>query len=306
MILKYKYKKLTWIDLECPTQEELRQIMNEWAIDPIIAQELVGPSVRPKVDLFPNFIYLIFHLPVSRRIGSKRQIEQQEIDFIIGKNFIITSRYDAIDPLHQFSRLFEVNSILDKSDMGDHAGFVFFYMIRSIYDSMLHHLESIGDTIRTIEESVFNGKEREMVIRLSEVSRELLDIKRAINLHKEILESFDSASRRFFGDDFSYHNRAIIGEYYKVATALQNSFESVTELRETNNSLLNTRENETMKIITVIAFVTLPATLVSNLFDIGANGTPIVNEQYGWLIIMSLIFSSTLFLFIFAKIKKWF
>src|SRR3989344_2248311 len=130
MTLKYTYKNLTWIDLECPTQEELRKIMSEWSIHPLVAQELVGPSLRPKVELYPNFIYLILHFPVIRRKNSKRLIEQQEIDFIIGKNFIITSRYDAIDPLHQFAKLFEVNSILDRGDMAEHAGLVFFYMVR--------------------------------------------------------------------------------------------------------------------------------------------------------------------------------
>lgn len=306
MILKYTHKNLTWIDLECPTQNELRQIITEWNIDPLVAQELMGPSVRPKVDLYPNFIYLIIHLPVTRRSGSKRFIEQQEIDFIIGKNFIITSRYDAIDPLHQFSKLFEVNSILDRSDMVEHAGFVFFYMIRTLYSTLIQELDSITDTIRDIEDSIFKGRERAMVIRLSEVSRELLDIKQATHFHKETLESFESASRRFFGESFNYHTHAIIGEYSRVATSLQGCFESIAELRETNNSLLNTRETETMKIITVVAFVTLPATLISNLFDMGAGGTPIVNEPNGWLIIMGFVFGGTLFLFIIAKLKRWF
>jgi len=306
MILKYTHKNLTWIDLECPTQEEARQIVADWNIHPLVAQELIGPTLRPKVELYPNFIYLILHLPVIRRKGSKRLIEQQEIDFIIGKNFIITSRYDAIDPLHQFSKLFEVNSILDRSDMVEHAGFVFFYMIRALYESLDHELESVTDTIRDIEENIFKGKERAMVIKISEVSRELLDVRRATSLHKEILESFESASRRFFGEDFSYHTRAIIGEYYKVDNAVQACFESIAELRETNNSLLNTRETETMKMITIVAFLTLPASIITNFFQMSTVHTPIVGQANDWLIVMGITFASTVFLVLLAKLKKWF
>lgn len=306
MILKYAQKKLTWIDLECPTQEELRQIMVEWDIDPLVAKELVGPSVRPKVDLYPNFIYLILQLPVVRRKDSKRHIEQQEIDFIIGKNFIITSRYDAIDPLHQFSKLFEVNSVLDRSEMSEHAGFVFFYMIRTLYESLIQELESLSDTIRSIEDNVFKGQERAMVIRLSEVSRELLDIKRAIHLHKQVLESFESAGRKFFGENFSYYTRSIIGEYYKVATALESCFESVAELRETNNSLLNTRETETMKMLTIFAFITLPASVITNFFQMSTKYTPLVGQSNDWLIVTSVCIASTVFLILLAKWKRWF
>ncbi|MBI2475725.1 MAG: CorA family divalent cation transporter [Candidatus Taylorbacteria bacterium] len=306
MILKYTHKNLTWIDLECPTHEEARQMVTEWNIHPLVAQELIGPTTRPKVELYGNFIYLILHIPTIQRKGLKRLIEQQEIDFIIGKNFIITSRYDAIDPLHQFSKLFEVNSILDRSDMGEHAGFIFFYMIRALYEAIAHELESVTDIIREIEENIFKGKERNMVFKISEVSRELLDVRRATSLHKEILESFESASRRFFGEDWSFHTRAIIGEYYKVDNAIRGSFESVAELRETNNSLLNTRETETMKMITIVVFLTLPASVITNFFQMSTAHTPIVGQANDWLIVTSITFISTVFLVLLAKFKKWF
>ena len=67
MILRYAYKNITWVDLERPTQEELRQIVAEWGIHPLVAQELIGKSLRPKVELYPNFIYLIIHLPIIPR-----------------------------------------------------------------------------------------------------------------------------------------------------------------------------------------------------------------------------------------------
>src|SRR3989338_3836578 len=106
MIARHNYKNLKWIDLECPTNEEVRQVIGEYNIDSLVAQELVGPSLRPKVEVYSNLIYLILHFPIVRRKQGKRFVEQQEIDFIIGKDFIITSRYDAVDPLHQFSKLF--------------------------------------------------------------------------------------------------------------------------------------------------------------------------------------------------------
>ena len=103
MLSKRVQRNLKWIDLECPTSAELRQVMTEYNIHPLVAQELVGPSIRPKVEVYSDFIYLILHFPVIRRKKGRRVVEQQEIDFVIGKNFIITSRYDEVDSLYQFS-----------------------------------------------------------------------------------------------------------------------------------------------------------------------------------------------------------
>jgi magnesium transporter len=305
MIFRYTQKNLTWIDLERPTHEEIKQVMVEWNIHPLVGQELMGPTLRPKVEIYPNFIYLILHFPITGRKSAGRPVEQKEVDFVIGKNFIITTRYNAIDSLHHFSKLFEVNSILDRNDIGEHAGFVFFYMMRAIYDSLLHELD-LNEPIRIIEENIFKGNERAMVVRISEVSRELLDAKRSMRFHKEVLESFAIAGRRFFGEEYSYYTRAIIGEYYKVHNAIESDLESVSELRETNNSLLNTRETETMKRITIIAFLTLPASVITNFFQMGTAYTPIVGLPNDWLILMLLMSGLTVLLFAIAKFRKWF
>lgn len=306
MILKYTQKKLTWIDLESPTHEEIREIMSEYNIHPLVAQELVGPTLRPKVEIYPNFIYLILHFPTLVQKHSKGLIEQQEIDFIIGKDFLITSRYGKIDPLQQFSKMFEVNSILDRSEMNEHAGFVFFYMIRALYERLSSELEYVNESIHSIEDKIFKGRERAMVIKISEVSREILGVRRATALHKEVLESFDIAARRFFGDSFAYHTKAISGEYCKLSNQVESCREAIAELRETNNSLLDTRETETMKRLTIIAFLTLPASVITNFFQMGTSSTPIVGMPNDWLILMLIMFCGTLILFALGKWKKWY
>src|SRR3989338_10005026 len=121
MISRYTYKDLVWIDLESPTQEEVRGVMEEFDIHPLVANELLVSTLRPKVDLYSNFIYLILHFPtISHKHRGKTE---QEIDFIVGKKFLITTNYDLVDSLHEFSKVFEVHSILERSNIGDHAGY---------------------------------------------------------------------------------------------------------------------------------------------------------------------------------------
>ncbi|MSR78569.1 MAG: hypothetical protein EXS59_00260 [Candidatus Taylorbacteria bacterium] len=305
MLYKYVQKNLTWIDLECPTRDEVHQIINDWNVNPIVAQELVGPTLRSKVEVYPDFIYLVLHFPIMRRRGSKHQDTQQEVDFIIGRNFIITSRYDNLDSIHEFSKLFEVNSILDKSNMSEHGGMLFFYMIRSIYDSLLSEFEGLNDSIHKVEEKIFKGEERAMVVRISEISRDLLDAKRAMRLHREILESFDVASRRFFGEEFFHQAKAITGEFYKAHNALESNLDSIMELRETNNSMLNTKQNEIMKIFTILAFVTFPLSLAIEIVTIPSTSNPLFDHpQTFWIIITGTVLSC-LIMFSFFKYKKW-
>ena len=131
MLTKYTHNNITWIDLESPTKDEVHKIMGEYSIYPVVAEELLMPTMKPKVDIYDNYIYIILHFPAFRHTHGSQQ--NQEVDFIVGKDFIITTRYDTIDPLHKFSKVFEVNSILDKSGIDKHAGYIFFFMIKKLY-----------------------------------------------------------------------------------------------------------------------------------------------------------------------------
>jgi magnesium transporter len=62
VIKKYKYKNIVWVDLISPTPEEVREIMEKYRISPNVAEELLVPSLKPKVDLHRDYIYLILHL----------------------------------------------------------------------------------------------------------------------------------------------------------------------------------------------------------------------------------------------------
>ncbi len=302
MINRYTHKELTWVDLQSPTLEEVRSVMKEYGIAPMVAEELLVPSLKPKVDLYKDYIYLILHFPAIHHTHGKDT--NQEVDFIIGKKFLITTRYDTVDPLHKFSKVFEVHSILDKSDIGEHAGFIFFYMIKKLYKALTHELDFITDKLKIIEGRIFLGNEKQMVFELSRVSRELLQFKQALNLHDEVLSSFEVAAMKFFGDDFDYHIKGIMGAFFRARGAVEGNTDTLNELRETNNSLVETKQNENMRVLALISFIMLPLSLIASLFGMNTTHTPLVDDQNGFYQIVAIMAVSGGVMIAYFKYKK--
>jgi magnesium transporter len=307
MVRRATYKDVTWVDLENPTQSEVRALIDEFSIEPIVADELLSPTLRPKVDVHEKFIYLILHFPIAHagHVGDMDHKKTQEVDFVIGKHFIITTHYDSIDALHDFSKIFEVNSILDKTKMGTHAGYVFYYMIQHFYRQLHNRVETIRDAMNEAERQTFAGNERAMVKELSILNRMLLTYKSALATHQNVLQSFEQAGQEFFGTTFVYHLRGIVGEYFKVAQALESTKEYLHELRSTNDSLLFTKQNEIIKKLTIIAMVTYPLSLIAAVFGMNTEHTPIVGLQHDFWIIALGILALGCAMFVFFKHKKW-
>jgi Mg2+ and Co2+ transporter CorA len=77
------------------------------------------------------------------------------------------------------------------------------------------------------------------------------------------------------------------------------------ELRETNNSLVSTKQNEVMLVLTLTAFVTFPLSLMASLFGMGALHTPIIGQPFDFWIILTIMGIASLAMFGYFHYKKW-
>lgn len=309
MIKKFHYKDLVWVDMQSPTKAEVEEITKEFKIHPIAGNELTKPSPRSHVDLYDNFIYLVLHFPTCQICYGNRKEgmnDVEEIDFIVGKDFLITTHYEEINTLHEFAKIFEVDWLQEKRKDKLHAGFLLYYIIREMYDDLQDGLDYINGSLKSIEKQIFSGKEREMVETLSKVNRNLIDFRWAIKSHIEILPSLEEAGVSFFGEGFSYYLSSLNSEYQKIWSMLEGNRETFLDLQSTNDSLLSTKTNEVMKTLTIMAFITFPLSVLTSLFGMNTTNTPFVDNPNGFWIIIVIMLVAVGAMFGYFKKKKWF
>ena len=309
MIKNYNYHNLIWVDVTSPTNEDVSSLVKKYSLNPVVGDVLLSPIRNPKVSSYKEYILLTLRIPIRTNNDNKKRVIKKEIDFVIGRNFIITSHAENIEPLHVFGKAFETNIILDKRGIGDHAGLIFYYIMQRIYAYMKNDLENIKDELERAEEHVFTGHERKMVEVLSDISRELIDFKQTIRLHHEVLVSFEAVPYKLFdeflGKDMLSIAHDIRGEYEDVHNIMANCRELVNDLKETNTSLFSYKQNENMKLFSILAFVTFPLTLLLNLFSLPTSHIPLIGYKYDWEIIALTIIVLAFSMFYFFKKKKW-
>lgn len=303
MIVKQEIDDVTWVDLESPTAEELQEVAEEFSIDPFVMAELQSPTIRPSVVSCDHYVYLILHFPAERHSHEKGSI--QEIDIIVGKKFIVTVRYDVIDPVHKLHKILETEAIVDNEPALKNAGDLLYRIVMKMYAGVLHELNYQNDQMKEIENNIFEGREKAMVLEISKTSRVLRNFDLAIKTHREPLTSFVTPALALFGKDFERYIQALIAEQFRIQTAIHSSLETLSELRETNNSLLSTKQNEIMKVLTIMAFVTFPLTVITGIFGMNTSSTPIVGMPYDFWIILGIMVALTIGFFVYFLSKKW-
>lgn len=250
----FKYKTATWVDLVLPTEEEIDEVVKEYDIDPLVARELVLPSPKHHIESRRNYVYLALHFPALNAVSKLRVY--QEVDFIVGKNFVITTRYEQIDAVDNFAKKLEVTSILEKHAPGEPRDVIFFGILRELSQSILGQLSDIDDWIKDIESQIFKGHEKQMVFSLSQVSRHLLDFRKVALPYNEAFKTLEKSAEKLFGEEFQFSLEGMTEEFTKIELTVRSLTESVSELRETNNSLLRIKDNNLMKFITSLNLLT--------------------------------------------------
>jgi magnesium transporter len=305
MLRTYKYSGETWIDIDSGTTEEIHSVMNTYGIHPFVAREMSSATPKPRIEFHDKYVYCILHFPAWRHTHTHGK-KNQEVDFIIGRDVLITARYDTIDALHKFGKDLEVDQILDRNGKKQQAKthHIFVGMIRNLYSALFDELEYIEDTTEEITSQIFNGQEKEMVATISEVTRTLLNFKRVTDMHHEILEILRQKGKEVFGNAFSYEMEGIISDYLKINTTIRSNLEALHELRDTNNSLLTTKQNETVKNLTVVGSIVLPLNLIAVIFAMRTEGMPIINNPNAFWIVIGAMMTVMVITLVYVRSKK--
>ncbi len=303
MIERYKDTNVTWVDLSAPTTEEIRAVMEEYNIPPQLLGDLSGPVPRSEATASEHAIKITIDFPVVKR----KDVEgAHEIKFLITKKILLTVRYEDITAMHKFAKEFEVVTTLKRADKGTNGGFLFIALMSTLYDGLSSKLDYIESRLNFIEQGMFEEREREMVFEISKTSQTLITFRQILFSHKEVLEVAEPMLTKMFDKGFEKHIQELVVYYQYLSRRVGTLNASLQELRDTNDSLLSTKQNETMKVLTIMAFITYPLTLISSVFGMNTEHTPLVGGPYGFWSIICIMVASAATLFIYFRYKRWF
>jgi len=303
MTTRHAYGTTLWVDLEAPKRSELREVMHEFGIASEIEEEIVSPTPYPVVASYPEYAYLILHFPTADMKGGARN---QEVDFIVGSDFIITVRYEVIGSIHNLHKVFEAERLLGTTTEVEGPALLERIM-RRLYGAMRDEMETVANSLDRIERDIFSGKERRTVRTISEIARVLLRFDTSLMRHEEPLADFleHLSLPAFFGKSFTRTAGKIESERAHVETLVASYRAVARELRETNDSLLSTSQNEAMKVFTAITVGTLPLALIASILTIPAEHAPIIGTEYDFWIIVGMMLITEVVLLSFLHHKKW-
>ena len=298
-----KTPHVTWLDIKNPSQKELKYLSENFNVHPVIIEGLEKPTIRSRAEELNGYIYLVMHFPVFNE--AKKISEPVEIDFILTPDTLISVRYKTLEPLEEFlKKCKSINSAHKRNAMNKSSIYLFHHIIKNIYEFASRQLDHMDGKIDEIEEAIFSGRQKEMLLALSLARSDVLNFLRTIKPQDSVLESL-LARADFFENNAKTYIVDLLGEQRRVLNQAENNRETIEGLQTTNASLLEHHTNEIMKVLTIITFIALPLTLIANVFGMSSKNLPMVDRPYFFWIILCIMAASIGGFIMIFKHKKW-
>ena len=304
MIFRYEYPHGVWVDLEQPTEEEVQEVIQEFSIGKQFEKELLSPTPAPLVATDGESKLLVLHFPTHQ--DEDERTNNQEVDFVVGKRFIVTVRYEVIAPLYHLKKLLEAQELLDgKSSITTDV--LLEILFAHLYTSVRDHIDHIVRNLARVERNMFDDHERSTIRSISNINRAFLHVEATLVNQEESLSRFlkEFEVLNTFGVTFRERMERILAERTQVVRLTSTYRAIAAELRETNVALLGARQNEIMKTLTIVNFIFLPLGLISWTFAMRTKGMPLVDSPNAFWVVLALMLGVATLLTAFFIKRRW-
>ncbi|MEE9399776.1 MAG: magnesium/cobalt transporter CorA [Dehalococcoidales bacterium] len=289
--------ELTWTNIERPTEQETEYLAKNYNFHPLDLDDCLSRIQRPKMDEYKAYLFLVFHFPIfdiEARVTSPSQLS-----VFIGENYLITLHKGELKPLVKLFKECQIDEESRQEYFIQGSGYLLYRIIDRLVDYCLPILNKIYENMETVEDDIFSDRKSGTVREISMLRRDVISFRRIIWPMRAVIGSMQAKVRRFAKQEMEVYFGDMIDHVDKIWDALDEYKEIIEGLNDTYDSLASNRTNDVMRMLTVIATILLPITVVASLYGMNIP-LPFADKSYSIIIvfaIMAVIIGGMLFFF---------
>lgn len=296
-----------WLDLEAPTPEETKFVLEDlFRFHPISIEDCVMVSTQPKVDeympreedKFPAYLFMVIHVvDYSRKDGV---FATSELNFFLGKNFLVSYHEGPIKSVS----MTEERAIRGAGAVARAPDRVAYNLLDLIVDNYKPALDELSLEIAELEQMAMERPTRDTLNKIMQIKKEVLHLRHIIGPQREVLARFARGDFKLIRPHMVPYYRDIYNSLFHIADQAQGYADSLTGILQVYLNMTSNHTGEVIKLLTLVTFITTPAMVIGSWYGMNFQNMP--ELKHGYWIALGAMLLSTGFSIWYFKLKKWF
>ncbi len=292
---------LLWVDLENPTDEEIKAVLeNLFHFHPLAIEDCVTPSSLPKIEDYEDYLFMVTHGVDFTR---QEKFATTELDLFLGKEFLVT--------FHR-TPLRSVTTLIDR--LGKNAGpgprgpdRLVHSLLDLLVDNYIPLLAALHDELEEIDEVVLaKESSKEFVSELLNVRKDFTKLRQIVRPQRDVIDRLARGDSKFIRSSLLPYFRDLRDNLTRLEETAIGYHERLMMAFDIYLNKAAFEANEGIKFLTAITAITLPAMLVGGWYGMNFDHMPELHSPNGYLFAAGFTLISTLIMVIYLKKKRWF
>ena len=285
-----------WLDLIEPSRDELSALCEPFGVHPLVVEDCLDEEQVPRFAEFPGHSFAL----VNRFFYREGVVAMEEVDFILGADFLITVASVAAEPVA--SRRQREAVAAERAAIGAGPDRLLHALLDRIVDDKLEAIEALQDDLDAAEEDVIERSALQFdPARLLKLRRSLLMVRKSLVHEREVLVRICRKDSRFITDAAILAFRDVYDHLVKFAEIVEGCREMVAGVMEIRLSLVNNelatlgnRTNLVMRRLTYVTTIFMPLSFFAGVGGMSEWSAMMGPENWRWsyplfLVLMALV-----------------
>jgi magnesium transporter len=294
---------LTWVNIESPTERETEYLAHNYPFHPLDLDDCTSRIQRPKIDEYKDYLFLVLLFPVFNK--EARVTTPSQVSVFIGENYIITLHKGDLKPLVKLFRECQIDEESLQENFSQGSGYLVYRIIDRLIDYCLPILNKIASNIEDVEDEIFSSVVRGTVREISTLRRDVISFRRTIWPMRAVIGSLEPKVRRLTKIDLAVYFGDMVDHVDKIWDGLDECKEIIEGLNDTYDSLSSDRTNEVMRMLTIIATILLPITVVASIFGMNIPLGPFRDSNLSVLYVVLICIAIISIMLYFFRRQRW-
>ncbi|MEZ6064811.1 MAG: magnesium/cobalt transporter CorA [Planctomycetaceae bacterium] len=277
---------LVWLDVQDPGEEEAELLQEEFGFHPLAVEDALHADQRPKIDEYKGFLFMVaYALPPG---GHPHEIEPQEVDLFIGRNYLVTVHRGPVpalqDALGRWMRGGEM--------MREGIGFLVYTVLDTMIDTYFPVLESIEEEVEEAELRLLADNDAGRMPSLLKVKRSLVTLRRLGVPMRDVFGSLLRREQTLFQPQTRIYLQDVYDHLLRIVDAIETEREMLSSATDAYLAVLSNRLNATMKTLTIITIIVALVGAIFGAWGMNFENIPFSDQQYGFWVLLGGTFAA--------------
>jgi len=257
----------------------LEELATRFGLHPLAVEDCRSPLLHaPKIDEFPDHLFIVLLAAITPASDNPTEVAVEELDVFLGRDFLITYQDRRVDEVDKVEHAIATGLAIRPGADG-----LLYELADRVVDSTLPQVNSIAERLEAIEADVLRRPDgpahsHGIVALRAQAGR----IRRLLGPQLLVMQRLSRGEFTFVAESNRIYFRDIYDHMVRLDMALEGVRDDAEVVLSTYLSSLNNRMNEVMKVLSVVAALALPATVIAGIFGTNFDNVPALHTDWGF------------------------